>query len=64
LAGPALGAAKEAVFEIVMAQLDVQPAGQRVHRAIERADRAVRSLLWPTVSSFSTLLAQGRVKLL
>jgi NADH dehydrogenase len=60
-AGPALGAAKEAVFELVMAQLDTQPVWQRVPRAIARADRAVRRLLWPSASSLSTLLAQGRI---
>lgn len=64
LAGPALAAAKEAVFELVMAQLDARPARQRVPRAIERAHRAVRSLLWPNVSSPSRLLAQGRISLL
>ena len=64
LAGPALAAAKEAVFELVMAQLDAQPLWRRLPRAAQRTDRAVRSLLWPTVSSLSALRRQGRVELL
>jgi len=64
LAGPALGAAKEAVFELVMAQLDAQPLWRRLPRAARRADRAVRSLVWPSVSSLSSLRRQGRISLL
>jgi len=64
LAGPALAAAKEAVFELVMAQLDAQPLWRRVPRAVQRADRAVRALFWPTVASLSALRRQGRISLL
>ena len=64
LAGPALGAAKEAVFELVMTQLDAQPLWRRLPRAAQRTDRAVRRLLWPTVSSLSALRRQGRIELL
>jgi len=64
LAGPPLAAAKEAVFELVMAQLDAQPLWQRVPRAVERADRAARTLLWPTLSSFEALKRQGNISLL
>jgi NADH dehydrogenase len=61
LAGPSLGAAKEAVFELVMAQLDAQPWWRRLPRAAQRADRAARALLWPTVSSWEALRRQGRI---
>jgi NADH dehydrogenase len=64
LAGPSLGAAKEAVFELVMAQLDAQPWWGRLPRAVQRADRAARALLWPTVSSLEALRRQGRISLL
>jgi NADH dehydrogenase len=64
LAGPSLGAAKEAVFELVMAQLDAQPLASRLPRAAQRAERAARALLWPAVSSFESLRRQGRVSLL
>ncbi len=64
LAGPPLAAAKEAVFELVMAQLDAQPWWSRLPRALRRADRAARALLWPTVSSLEALRRQGQVSLL
>ncbi len=64
LAGPSLAAAKEAVFELVMAQLDAQPLWSRLPRALHRADRAARALLWPTVSSLEALRRQGRLSLL
>ncbi|MDJ0850641.1 MAG: FAD-dependent oxidoreductase [Myxococcota bacterium] len=64
LAGPSLGAAKEAVFELVMTQLDAGPWWSRIPRALRRVDRATRSLLWPTLSSFEALRRQGRVTLL
>lgn len=64
LAGPSLGAAKEAVFELVMAQLDAQPWWRRLPRAAQRADRAARALLWPSVSSWEALRRQGRISLL
>jgi NADH dehydrogenase len=61
LAGPSLGAAKEAVFELVMAQLDAQPLWSRVPRVLRRVDRAARMLLWPTLSSLRSLSRQGRI---
>jgi NADH dehydrogenase len=64
LAGPTLAAAKEAVFELVMAQLDADPWWRRMPRAVARADRAARQLLWPTVTSLSALRRQHRVSLL
>jgi NADH dehydrogenase len=64
LAGPSLGAAKEAVFELVMARLDAQPWWRRLPRAAERADRAARALLWPTVSSLEALRRQRHISLL
>jgi NADH dehydrogenase len=64
LAGPSLAAAKEAVFELVMAQLDAQPLWSRLPRALHRANRAARALLWPTVTSLDALRRQGRISLL
>ena len=61
LAGPALGAAKEAAFEFVMAQLDAQPLCSRIPGVLRRLDWAARRLLWPTLSSFDSLSRQGRV---
>jgi NADH dehydrogenase len=62
LAGPALGAAKEAVFELVMAQFDAQPLWIRVPRVLWRTDRAARMLLWPTLASLRSLSRQGRIR--
>ena len=64
LAGPALAAAKEAVFELVMAQLDARPWWSRIARMLGRTDRAVRRLLWPSVSSLEALRQQGRLTVL
>jgi NADH dehydrogenase len=64
LAGAPLAAAKEAVFELVMAQLDAQPPCGRVPRALDRAEKAARSLLWPALSSHEALQRQGRISLL
>ncbi len=64
LAGPSLGVAKEAVFELVMAQLDSQPLWSRLPRIVQRADRAARALLWPTVSSLDSLRRHARLSLL
>jgi NADH dehydrogenase len=64
LAGPSLGAAKEAVFEFVMAQLDAQPWWSRLPRAAKRADRAARTILWPALSSVQALRRQWRLSLL
>jgi NADH dehydrogenase len=64
LAGPSLAAAKEAVFELVMAQLDAQPLWSRLPRALNRAERAARALLWPSLTSLDALRRQGRISLL
>jgi NADH dehydrogenase len=64
LAGPLLSAAKEAVFELVMAQLDAQPLWRRLPRALRRADRAARALAWPSVSSLPALRRQASLSLL
>ncbi|NIV47426.1 MAG: hypothetical protein GWN46_11750 [Gammaproteobacteria bacterium] len=52
------------MFELVMAQLDAQPLWSRLPRALHRADRAARALLWPTVTSLDALRRQGRISLL
>lgn len=64
LAGSSLGAAKEAVFELLMTQLDAKPVAQRLPGAAQRAEQAARALLWPTVSSFEALCRQARVSVL
>jgi NADH dehydrogenase len=64
LAGPSLAAAKEAVFELVMAQLDPEPWRRRLPRIAARAGRAARGLLWPQVSSLAALRRQGVISLL
>jgi len=64
LAGPSLGAAKEAVFELVMTQLETRACSSLLPRVVRRADQAARELLWPTVSSLEALRRQGRVSLL
>jgi NADH dehydrogenase len=64
LAGPALAAAKEAVFELVMAQLDAQPWWRRLPRMLARGEQATRRLLWPSVSSLEALVRQGRLAVL
>lgn len=64
LAGPSIGAAKEAVFELVMAQLDAQPMSRRLPGALHRVERAARQLAWPTVTSIAALRRQGCISLL
>jgi NADH dehydrogenase len=64
LAGPPLAAAKEAVFEAVMALLDPGPWSRRLPRIAARTGRAARALLWPAVSSLGALRRQGRLSLL
>jgi len=61
LAGPALGAAKEAIFEVGMAQLDSQPLYARLPRAVGRADRAARELFWPSIRSIEAIRRQARI---
>jgi NADH dehydrogenase FAD-containing subunit len=64
VAGPALAAAKEAVFGLVMARLDGRPLDQKLLRMVSRADRATRRLLWPTLSSLSKLRRQSQIRVL
>ena len=64
LAGPALGAGKEAIYELLMSQLDPQPLPARLRRAIDRSALAGRQLLVPTLASVDALRRQGRFKLL
>jgi NADH dehydrogenase len=64
LAGPPLAAAKEAVFETVMAQLDRQSWRRRLPRIAARTGRAARALLWPAVSSPRALRRQASISLL
>jgi len=64
LSGPPLSAAKEAVFELVMAQLDVRPVWSRLPGVVLRADRAARELLWPSLSSWDSLRQQAHLSLL
>lgn len=63
LAGPALGSAKEAVYELQMARLDAQPLPRRLPGIARRADRAARRLVWPTLSSPRALARQARLSL-
>jgi NADH dehydrogenase FAD-containing subunit len=64
LAGPAISAAKEAVFELVMTQLDGRPLASRLPNALHRAETAARQLAWPTLTSFEALRRQGCLSVL
>ena len=64
LAGVGLAAGKEAVFELVMAQLDAQPWWARLPGMAQRSQRAARSLLWPSVASLQSLRRQAHVSIL
>jgi NADH dehydrogenase len=64
LAGPALGAGKEMIFELVMAQLDKRHGTRPLIAALGRGDRAFRRLLWPTVTSLTALRRQADLMLL
>jgi NADH dehydrogenase len=64
LAGPALGALKEAVYEIGMAQLDARLLEVRLPALFQRGALAARQLAWPTLRSPRALLRQGRLRLL
>jgi NADH dehydrogenase FAD-containing subunit len=58
LAGPSLGALKEAVFELVMSQLDTQPLWARLPSLLQRTDKSARELLWPAISTHAALKRQ------
>jgi len=62
--GPSLSAAKEAVFELVMAQLDPAPWWRRIPGATARAGQAAHELLWPTLTSPRALLRQANLRFL
>jgi hypothetical protein len=62
LAGASLSAGKEAVYELTMAQLDNRPMPIRMLRAVQRGETAARTLLMPTLASFSALRRQPRVE--
>ena len=64
LAGPTLAVTKEAVFQLVMAQLDPTPWWRTLPRTSARTRRAVGELLWPTLCSPSALRRQADLKLL
>lgn len=64
LAGVGLAAGKEAVFELVMAQLDPQPWWQRLPSMANRSQRAAHALLWPSLSSLPALRRQAQVSIL
>ncbi len=64
LAGPALAAGKELVFEAVMAQLDARRGPSPVLAAIGRGELALRRLAWPTARSLTALQRQLSLKLL
>ena len=58
LAGPALGAGKELIFETVMAQLDDRRGASPLLAALGRGELAVRRLAWPTARSLRALRRQ------
>jgi NADH dehydrogenase len=64
VSGAALSAGKEAVFELVMAQLDPAPWWHRIPGATARAGQAAHELLWPTLTSPRALLRQTNLRLL
>jgi len=64
LSGPPIGALKEAIFQIVMSQLDTRSLWMRVPSVVRRAERSTRELLWPVLSSHEALKRQGNFALL
>ena len=64
VAGPVLGVAKEAVYQLVMAQLDTLHPARRLLHVLRRGNQAGRELLWPTATSMASLLRLGRLELL
>jgi NADH dehydrogenase len=60
LASPALGAAKEAVFELVMAQLDGRDWSVSLPDAGARLRAAAQRIAWPALSSPASLLRHAR----
>ncbi|MBM4245966.1 MAG: pyridine nucleotide-disulfide oxidoreductase [Deltaproteobacteria bacterium] len=64
IAAPALAAAKEAVFQIVMAQLDGTTRLDALTRLAGRLLDAGQELLWPVLSSPRALLGQANLQIL
>lgn len=64
LAGPLLAIGKEAVFELVMTQLDAGPLWRRLQGEALRAERAARTLLWPNARSLEALCRSRRIGVL
>ena len=64
LAGPVLGAVKETVFELGMAQLDARQVEDRLPALAQRGALALTQLVWPTLRSPCAWLRQGRLRLL
>ncbi len=62
VAGPALAAAKEAVFTAVMTQLDQRGSKSRARALVARGRNASRELLWPRLADWRTLLRQAQLK--
>jgi NADH dehydrogenase len=62
LAGPALGAAKEAVFAAVMTQLDLRAPRDRLTAALGRGREATRQLLWPSLRNWESLRRQAQLQ--
>ncbi len=64
LAGPALGAGKELIFELVMAQLDERRGPTPLYAIAGRGEQAIRRLVWPTLNSLSSLRRQTEFQFL
>lgn len=64
VASPALAGAKEAVYQLGMAQLDARPWPRRLPALAGRGALAARRLAWPTLTSPAAWLRQGRLRLL
>jgi NADH dehydrogenase len=62
LAGPALAAAKEAIYTAVMAQLDQRAPQDRLVAALGRGREATRQLLWPSVNNWNSLRRQAQLQ--
>ncbi|WP_439102848.1 NAD(P)/FAD-dependent oxidoreductase [Congregibacter sp.] len=62
LAGPPLGAGKEAVFAAVMAQLDMRATRVKLDAVVGRGKQATEQLLWPTLANWRALRKQTKVR--
>jgi hypothetical protein len=61
-ASPAFAVAKEAVYELTMAQLDREGPVRRVRGAQARLEQAVREVAWPALSSLAAVRRQLRLR--